>query len=125
METNSLVNYMDGRSKYPDPVVGMGATRLMYTDRKPLTIVEVLRTKSGTLVGVKVQEDNARRIDSNGMSESQEYEYSPNPEAAVRIYTLRGNGAFVLKARARASRVASASPLGSARSTTTSGSDRL
>ena len=65
----------------PQPVVGMGATLLQWTDRDPATVVEVKSLKSGALL-IAVQEDKAQRTDNNGFSESQEYEYTPNPEAA-------------------------------------------
>ena len=82
-QTGSLMNHLYSRATkgQPEPVVGMGATLLSWTDREAATIVEVTKTKSGAWL-IAVQEDNAQRIDSNGFSESQEYEYSPNPEAA-------------------------------------------
>ena len=81
-QTGSLINHLYSRQTkgQADPVVGMGATLLGWTDREGATIVEVTKTKAGAWL-IAVQEDNAKRIDSNGMSESQEYEYSPNPDA--------------------------------------------
>ena len=83
-QTGSLMNHLYSRmtNGQPEPVVGMGATLLGWTDRDPATIVEVTKTKSGALV-IGVQEDKAKRIDNNGFSESQEYEYSANPEAGI------------------------------------------
>ncbi len=85
-ETGSLINHIESRFAQPTPEVGMGATILGWTDRYPATIVKV------TPCQVHVQEDFAVRTDSNGMSESQEYEYSPNPKAHVEIFrkTKRG-----------------------------------
>lgn len=83
-ETGSLVNYMmaDGTQ----PQVGMGATILMWTDRKAGTIVKITPTQ------IHVQEDDAVRTDHNGMSESQTYSYSPNPHGTIHIFrkTKRG-----------------------------------
>jgi hypothetical protein len=45
----------------------------------------------------RVREDSYKRIDKNGMSESQEYEYSPNPEGATYTFTKRKNGRWVQK----------------------------
>lgn len=62
--------------------VGMGATQLMYADRHAFTVVRV--SPSGKTVWV--QQDNATRTDKNGMSESQEYTFTPNktnPEVRV------------------------------------------
>jgi hypothetical protein len=86
-ETGSLMNHVF--SGYNDvPAVGMGATILMWSDREPATIIEVNEKKRY----IVVQEDNAKRIDTNGMSESQDYEYSPNPEGSKRIYRKMKNG---------------------------------
>jgi hypothetical protein len=95
MQTGSLTNLIHARSTngQPDPVVGMGATELHWTDRSPVTIIEV--SKSGK--SIKVQADNAKRVDDNGMSECQDYEYSTNPDGAIHTYTLRSNGRWVRK----------------------------
>ena len=61
-----------------DPEVGMGATRLYYTDRRPYTIVRVISP-----VTIEVQEDRATRADTNGMSECQSYTFEPDPDAPV------------------------------------------
>lgn len=72
-----------------EPVVGMGATIVMWSDRAPATVVEVNGKK------VKVQHDNWQRIDNNGMSDAQEYTYSPNPQAGYIEFSKRSNGAWV------------------------------
>lgn len=64
------------------PVVGMGATMMVGTDRYPYTVVDVLTPKK-----IVVQEDHAVLVAGSAMSESQEYEYAPNPNA--RRITLR------------------------------------
>jgi len=91
-DTGSMINHlMSGTRGAPTPVVGMGATILGWTDRHPATIVAVSKTGSW----VEIQEDNAKRTDSNGMSECQDYEFTPNTEAQVCRYSLRKNGAYV------------------------------
>ena len=88
-ETASMTNYlMSGTKGAPKPEVGMGATILMWTDRKPATIVKVTRTQ------VHVQEDKAHRADQNGMSEDQSYEFSRDETAPVRIFRLNKRGAY-------------------------------
>lgn len=72
----SLVNRIQESTQAPTPEVGMGATVLGYSDRYAGTIVRV-DPKNGAFW---VRQDNAKRVDGNGMSESQTYEYSPNPE---------------------------------------------
>lgn len=73
------------------PTVGMGATKLYWSDRKACTVVEV--SPNGKKIGVK--RDIATRTDSNGMSESQEYSYETDETAPIEYYTLRKNGAWV------------------------------
>lgn len=86
--TGSLVNYVYSRAQTPEPAVGIGATILMWTDRRAATIVKVTRTQ------VHVQEDVSTRTDGNGMSESQAYSYAPDPDAPVRIFRRTKNGAY-------------------------------
>jgi len=93
MNTNSGINLLMSQSKDALPAVGMGATILMWSDRHAATIVEV----SANLKTIVIQQDNAKRTDNNGMSESQTYEYSPNTDAPRRTYTLRKNGKYVEK----------------------------
>lgn len=73
-QTGSLVNHLYSRMTKgePEPTVGMGVTMLSWTDRDAGTIVEVNMTKRYIAVTV----DNKKRIDNNGISESQEYEYA-------------------------------------------------
>jgi len=91
--TGSLINNLQANSKQPVPKVGDGATMLMWTDRRPFTIIEV--SKSGKTI--KLQEDNAVRTDKNGMSDCQSYEYTRNPDGAIYTATLRKNGKWVRK----------------------------
>lgn len=94
MRTNSLVNLVVGQEGNPVPEVGMGATELCWTDRHAFTIIEVLSPKE-----IRVQQDFAERADANGMSESQEYTYSPDPNGRTQLITLRKNGAWVTKGK--------------------------
>jgi hypothetical protein len=87
--TGSLVNHLSaGGGKSLVPVVGMGATSLMYTDRHAYTVVWV--SKSGKTI--RVQEDHAERTDSNGMSESQTYFHTRNTEGVVHTVRLTKRG---------------------------------
>src|SRR3990170_3661606 len=90
-DTGSLTNYlMSGIKGQPKPEVGMGATMLSWTDRTAATIVEVLK---GSKV-IVIQEDHATRIDKNGMSDCQDYEYSPDPTATRQYYKMNKDGAY-------------------------------
>ena len=85
-ETGSLTNHVLTGPGQAEPAVGMGATICCWTDRHAGTIVKV------TPCQVHVQEDNAVRTDSNGMSECQTYAYEPNPNAPITVFrkTKRG-----------------------------------
>jgi len=73
----------------------MGATLCLHSDRYACTIIEVRKNANGEPIAVVIQRDKAKRIDGNGMSECQKYEYSPNPYALKRTFTLRKNGRWV------------------------------
>ena len=60
----------------PDPEVGMGATLLYWSDRHAATVTGYDEVKQI----ITVQEDHAKRIDKRGMCESQDYEYTRNPD---------------------------------------------
>ena len=72
----SMVNAIGNQTKSLKPEVGMGVTELMYSDRHPYTVVEVISEKR-----IKVTADDVKRLDKNGCSEIQEYEYIPNLNA--------------------------------------------
>lgn len=95
--TGSLINNIYANSKQVVPIVGMGATMLMFSDRHAGTIVEVLKKSKGEVKGFVWQQDNAKRIDKNGMSESQQYEYSANIDGPKYEVILRKNGRYVRK----------------------------
>lgn len=90
MTTGSMINHLMGNSKPAVPEVGMGATKLCWTDRHAYTIVEVVNPKK-----IVVQADKVTRTDSNGMSESQSYSFERNPEGQKATLTLRKNGAWI------------------------------
>jgi hypothetical protein len=70
----------------------MGVTFLYWCDRRPGTVVEVKSHRE-----IVVQGDHYKRVDSNGMSESQDYEFNPNPDGGKTTYTKRKYGLWVAK----------------------------
>ena len=70
--------------------VGIGATICMWSDRRAATIIRV--EKNGKVI--IVQEDIAIRIDKNGMSESQEYQYKENPNGSIQAFSFRKDGTY-------------------------------
>ncbi len=86
----SLTNAIHAHVKSPEPVVGMGATELCWSDREPYTVVEVISAKK-----IVVQSDIATRTDKNYEAGPQIYTFAPNPEAPRIVVTLRRNGRWV------------------------------
>ena len=93
-QTGSLINNIMSRQVIgaPTPVVGMGATKLSWTDRHPATIVSVEIKNGVTIIGV--QEDDFVRTDNNGMSESQSYDFTPNPNAHIEYFRTNKRGTW-------------------------------
>lgn len=83
--TGSLINHVMSGNGTLVPEAGMGCTILGWTDRHAATIVEIKR--DGKLIGIR--QDDAKRVDQNGMSEDQTYEYSPNPAAPIQWFSWR------------------------------------
>lgn len=85
----SLNNRIDEQAVkgQPMPVVGMGATILLYSDRRAATIELVEIGK--TFVTLSVRTDKATRTDSNGMSESQTYVYERDASGATMCFRAR------------------------------------
>lgn len=89
-QTGSLVNHLYSRMTdgQPQPEVGMGATLLGWTDRHAATVSSVFQVGKALFIGVK--RDHAKRIDKNGFSESQEYEYTANTDAYEEFFKFDG-----------------------------------
>ncbi len=82
----SLQNRLQEVSKIK-PEVGMGVTEMCWSDRHPYEVVEVIDDRH-----IKVRALDHKRIDSNGMSECQEYEYSSNEKNPVITLFLTKQG---------------------------------
>jgi len=72
------------------PEVGMGCTYGIGSDAYPATIIEV--SPSGHQI--KLQHDKFERTDKNAVSGTQVYDYAPNPQAEVRVFTRRKGGEY-------------------------------
>jgi hypothetical protein len=94
----NIMNRIAESCKQTTPEVGMGATITMHSDRHAATIVaiEVFKSgpKKGSISKIQVQQDKATRTDKNGMSESQDYAYTPNPDAAIQTFSQRKDGSW-------------------------------
>jgi hypothetical protein len=88
-DTNSLINMVMAGNNNPVPEVGMGATKIMWTDRHPFTVVEVVNERRLVL-----QADKYFRTDGGGMSDSQEYAYQSDPDGVKVEVTKRKDGSW-------------------------------
>ena len=86
----SLQNRLAEMTKQPKPEIGMFATEMLWSDRKPYEIVAIKDERHITVRGL-----DWKRTDHNGISESQEYEYTSNPENHKCELFLTKNGRWV------------------------------
>ena len=93
-QTNSLTNHLYSHmvKGQPEPEVGMGATLLSWTDRYAATIVKVWRMPKKGTIHLVVRQDHSIRTDNNGLSESQKYEFAPNPRGYGHTFRLGRSG---------------------------------
>lgn len=92
----SFHNRMDeiGVVGQPEPVAGMGATELFYSDRKAATVAVVENDSKGFAKRIGIVRDNAIRTDSYGMSDCQSYRYEPGDGGTI-FYTKRKTGQWI------------------------------
>ena len=74
------------------PTVGMGATKVVGSDRYPYTVTQILSPTR-----IIVSSDTYTRVDKNGLSEIQQYEYASNFNDEGTIITKRKNGRWYKK----------------------------
>lgn len=84
--TGSFINHLMANNATV-PVVGAGATELLYSDRHAYEVIEV----SADGKTVVIEACNAIRTDSNGMSDQQDYRYEPNGQKTTLVWR---NGAW-------------------------------
>lgn len=82
----NLMNRLAEDTKSVTPEVGMGATRISFSDRHAFTITRVEGKK------LWATPDIAKRTDNLGMSDSQSYDYTTDPDALEYLFTLRKDG---------------------------------
>ena len=74
----------------PEPSIGMGATINHWSDRTAATIIQITHNSKRLVL----QADKATRVDNNGMSDSQQYTYEPDPSGQIYIATKRKDGTY-------------------------------
>lgn len=82
-QTGSLINHLYSRMTkgQPAPVVGMGATFLLFTDRHAATIVQIHDAREDRWL-IEVQEDRATVIKGSTYDGSAEYSYQRDSSGA-------------------------------------------
>jgi hypothetical protein len=95
-QTGSVINHLHARATIgqPTPVVGMGATILLWTDRCAGTIIEVkeLATSTRWQHEIRVQRDRSKVVAGSGHDGSAVYSFEPNPNGPVEIFRSRRDG---------------------------------
>lgn len=86
----SLMNHLMSNAKSKTPVIGEGATEICWSDRHAYTIVEIKSAKC-----IVVQRDKVTRLDQGGPTDSQAYQYAPDPNGHRVTLTLRRNGKWI------------------------------
>ena len=90
-QTGSLINHVMTHNAIPAvPEVGAPATICMWTDREPATVFRTFA--SGKAVIVETRDDKANRVDTNGISESQKYEYKTDCMGFKRYWKVTPKG---------------------------------
>jgi hypothetical protein len=89
-ETNSLVNNLYSRMTVnaPDPVVGMSATTLLWTDRHAATVTKVTAFGGVKLWSyeIEVVEDKVTVISGSAHDGSAVFVSVPNPDGYANLY---------------------------------------
>lgn len=91
-QTASVINHLQSRGVIgqPEPVAGMGATVLSWSDRHAATVFRVL--KVGKSVIVEVREDHSKVVKGSGHDGSAEYEYKVNVSGYPQHFARAENG---------------------------------
>lgn len=93
-QTGSLINHLHSRAVIgqPEPKPGMGVTYLSWTDRYPGTIFRVF--KVGKTTYIETRADSYKRVDKNGMSEDQDYEFKTEVNGARYFFRIGRKGTW-------------------------------
>lgn len=85
----SLQNRLAEAAKMPEPVVGMGATELMYSDREAYEVIEVMDERHITVRSMK----STMKPGTDWLD--QEYDYASDPNGTIAHLFRKKNGQWV------------------------------
>lgn len=84
----SITNRIEEGNQYGREIfIGMGATEYLFSDCHPYEVIKIIDKKH-----VVVREMNYKRTDGHGMSDSQEYDYTSNPQGYTCSLTMTKSG---------------------------------
>lgn len=88
-QTGSVINHLHARGTIgqPDPVAGMGATILLWTDRHAATIFRVFKHKGHT--AVEVRDDESKVVQGSSHDGSAQYEYRTTPRGRKQYFVFK------------------------------------
>lgn len=91
-QTGSITNHLLSRATIgqPVPVIGMGATMLLWSDRSACTITNVQEVRGKTIV--TVQTDFATVVAGSTHDGSAEYSYARNPRGGEYHFRREDDG---------------------------------
>jgi hypothetical protein len=91
-QTASVTNHLYARAVIgqPEPVAGMGATILMWTDRQAATVFRVF--KAGAAVIIETRDDKQTVISGSSHDGSAEWGFKTNVRGSARYFRRASNG---------------------------------
>lgn len=91
-QTGSVMNHLYSRMTVgqPMPVVGMGATMLLWSDRHACTVTQVQEVRGKTII--TVQTDHAVVESGSAHDGSAKYRYDRNPSGSEYHFRLEADG---------------------------------
>lgn len=94
-QTGSVINHLQARGTIgqPKPLVGMGATVLLWTDRHAATITNVTELSSKRWeFEIVVRDDHSQVIEGSTHDGSAVYAYTQNPDAWPQFFRSERDG---------------------------------
>jgi hypothetical protein len=91
MRFGSVINKIMEESRDRPPEVGMGVTRILWSDRQAWSVVEVYPEGKK----IRVRQDRAVVMSGSAFDGSAVYRFLPQEDGREAVLTLRSNGKWV------------------------------
>lgn len=91
-QTGSVINHLQARATIgqPLPVIGLGATLLLWTDRRACTITNVQLVRGRTII--TVQQDWSSVVSGSAHDGSADYAFAPSPKGSEYHFRCEADG---------------------------------